>query len=42
LTISRETLRQNEILRIIRKDRVKKGLEMFAEIAEKKVDYKEF
>merc|ERR1719305_620758 len=37
LNISRETLQQNKILRV-----VKKNLEMFAEIAEKKDDYKKF
>merc|ERR1712023_412332 len=37
LNISRETLQQNKILRVI-----KKNLEMFAEIAEKKDDYKRF
>merc|ERR1712141_432528 len=42
LNISRETLQQNKILRVIKKNLVKKCLEMFAEIAEKKDDYKEF
>merc|ERR1712238_305585 len=40
LNISRETLQQNKILRVIKKNLVKKCLEMFAEIADKKDDYK--
>ena len=39
---SRETLQQNKILRVIKKNSVKKGFEMFAEIVEKKDDYKTF
>merc|ERR1719172_187915 len=42
LNISHETLQQNKILRVIKKNLVKRCLEMFAEIAEKKDDYKKF
>merc|ERR1712185_879912 len=42
LNISCETLQQNKILRGIKKNLVKKCLEMFSEIAEKKDDYKKF
>ena len=42
LNISRETLQQNKILRVIKKHLVKKCLEMLEEIAEKKDDYNKF
>lgn len=42
LNISREHLQQNKILKVIKKNMIKKSLELIKEISENKDDWKKF